>query len=216
MLHHLSNTPSIVNQYVAELRDINIQGDRMRFRRNLERIAEILAYELSKELHYEKTFVTTPLGISVTELPTQRPVVAAILRAGLPMQTGVMNVFDHAEAAFVSAYRKHHEDGSFEIAVQYVACPSLENRVLIVADPMLATGASAAKAVEFLTAYGKPSAVHFVFTIAAKEGIAYLQNALPEAHIWVAAIDETLNPKSYIVPGLGDAGDLAYGEKLQR
>jgi uracil phosphoribosyltransferase len=216
MLHHLSATPSIVNQYIAELRNVEVQGDRMRFRRNLERIAEILAYELSKEMHYEKTFVTTPLGTAVTVLPTQKPVVAAILRAGLPMQTGVMNVFDHAEAAFVSAYRKHNDDGTFEIAVQYVACPSLENRILIVTDPMLATGASAAKAVAFLSAYGKPSAVHFVFTIAAKEGIAYLQNALPEAHIWVAAIDDTLNLNAYIVPGLGDAGDLAYGEKTQR
>lgn len=215
MLHLLSDTPSVANQYVAQLRDINIQADSMRFRRNMERLGECIGYELSKELNYVEYSIETPLGQAPTELPAEELVLATILRAGLPLHQGLLNVFDDAGNAFVSAYRKHHKDGTFEIEVEYLSCPDLENKVLIVCDPMLATGASMVLATQALLAYGKPSAIHFVVAIGARLGLEHLQRNFPDAHIWIAALDEELTAKSYIVPGLGDAGDLSYGAKLQ-
>lgn len=216
MIHNLSATPSVANQFIAELRDVNIQTDRMRFRHNLERIGEILAYELSKTLPFYTRPVTTPLGVAEAEVPLEDPVIACILRAGLPLQKGVMNVFDKSDMAFISAYRKHNDDENFEICVQYIACPSIQDRILIIADPMLATGQSAVKAVEFILAYGQPKAIYVVSAIASQQGVDYVNQKLPQASIWVGAIDPQLTPHSYIVPGLGDAGDLAFGEKVQR
>ncbi|WP_020536016.1 uracil phosphoribosyltransferase [Lewinella cohaerens] len=215
MLHLLSDTPSVANQYVAQLRDVNVQADSMRFRRNMERLGECIGYELSKELNYVEYSIETPLGQAPTELPAEELVLATILRAGLPLHQGLLNVFDDAGNAFVSAYRKHHKDGTFEIEVEYLSCPDLENKVLIVCDPMLATGASMVLATQALLAYGKPSAIHFVVAIGARLGLEHLQRNFPDAHIWLAALDEELTAKSYIVPGLGDAGDLSYGAKLQ-
>lgn len=215
MLHLLSDTPSIANQYIAQMRDINIQGDRMRFRRNMERLGECIGYELSKALNYVAYAVETPLGQASMELPAEELVLANILRAGLPLHQGLLSVFDDAGNAFVSAYRKHHKDGTFEIEVEYLSCPDLDNKVLIVCDPMLATGASMVLATQALLAHGKPSAIHFVVAIGARLGLEYLQRKFPEAHIWMGALDEELTAKSYIVPGLGDAGDLSFGAKLQ-
>jgi uracil phosphoribosyltransferase len=197
------------------MRDVNTQTDRMRFRRNMERIGEIMAYEISKILPYSMQEVETPLGIADIMLPTEQPVIASILRAGLPLHEGVLNVFDRADNAFVSAYRKHHKDGTFEINVEYLSCPPLQNRVLIIVDPMLATGASMEISVKRLLENGQPRQIHIVTAIASASGIAYIQRMLPKAHLWVGAIDEELTAKSYIVPGLGDAGDLAFGEKMQ-
>lgn len=215
MLHLLSDTPSIANQYIAQMRDINVQADSMRFRRNMERLGECIGYELSKELNYVEYSIETPLGQAPTELPAEELVLANILRAGLPLHQGLLNVFDDAENAFVSAYRKHHKDGTFEIEVEYLSCPDLENKVLIVCDPMLATGASMVLATQALLTHGKPSTIHFVVAIGARLGLEYLQRKFPDAHIWLGALDEELTAKSYIVPGLGDAGDLSYGAKLQ-
>jgi uracil phosphoribosyltransferase len=215
MLHLLSDTPSIANQYIAQLRDINVQTDSMRFRRNMERLGECIGYELSKELNYVEYSVETPLGQAPVELPAEELVLANILRAGLPLHQGLLNVFDDAGNAFVSAYRKHHKDGTFEIEVEYLSCPDLENKVLIVCDPMLATGASMVLATQALLANGKPSMIHFVVAIGARLGLEHLRRNFPDAHIWLGALDEELTAKSYIVPGLGDAGDLSYGAKLQ-
>ena len=215
MLFNLSAQQSIANQFVAELRDVNIQKDRMRFRRNMERIGEVLAYELSKILDYEEKEVETPLGIANTVFPKDRIVLATILRAGLPLHQGMLNVFDQADNAFVSAYRKHHKDGTFEINLEYVSCPSLEDCVLIICDPMLATGASMALAAKQLEEYGTPKSIHVVTAIASTYGLEYVQRMIPKANVWIGALDEELTAKSYIVPGLGDAGDLSYGEKLQ-
>ncbi len=214
MIHDFNQSNSIINQYVAELRNVEIQKDSMRFRRNLERIGEIMAYEISKELDYELFEVETPLGTASIDLPIEMPVLGTIMRAGLPMHQGFLNVFDAAENAFVSAYRKHHKDGSFEINIEYVSCPNLEGKVLIIADPMLATGSSIVSTLKQLEEFGKPKIVHLAVAIAAIDGINYVRRMLPKAKIWVGAIDEELTAKSYIVPGLGDAGDLAFGEKL--
>ncbi|MCI4651616.1 uracil phosphoribosyltransferase [Phaeodactylibacter sp.] len=211
----LSQTPSIANQFIAELRDINVQSDRMRFRRNLERLGEILAYEVSKTLAYMPKSVATPLGEAEVALSDQKVVLATILRAGLPMHQGMLHYFDHAESAFVSAYRKHHKDGSFDVHVEYISCPDLTGKTLIIADPMLATGASMSLAIESLLEQGQPAAIHVVTAVAATAGVEHLQRVMPEAHLWVGAVDEELTAKSYIVPGLGDAGDLSYGEKVQ-
>lgn len=215
MIFQLTEHKTIANQFIAELRDIKIQTDRMRFRRNLERIGEILAYEISKTLTYEAQEVETPLGIAKTQLSSDKVVLGTILRAGLPLHQGLLNVFDQADNAFISAYRKHHKDGSFEIKMEYVSCPDLTDSVLILADPMLATGASMAIAIKGLAEYGTPKAIHVVTAIASESGIKYIRRLYPKAHIWVGAIDEELTAKSYIVPGLGDAGDLCYGAKLQ-
>ncbi len=215
MVINLSEQHSLVSNWVGELRSIDIQTDRMRFRRNLERIGEIAAYEISKKLEWEEKEITTPLGTAPTKMLKAQPVLATILRAGLPLHQGLLNYFDRADNAFISAYRKHHRDGSFEISLDYVSCPSLENRVVIIADPMLATGSSLVKTVQYLRDEGLPSEIHIVCAIACTVGIEYVLRSEPKLTIWCGAIDDELTAKGYIVPGLGDAGDLAYGTKVQ-
>lgn len=215
MVHLLSQNHSIVNQFIAELRDISIQNDRMRFRRNLERIGEIAALEISRTLPYGLREVTTPLGVAPVMVPSEQPVVGTILRAGLPLHQGLLNYFDHADNAFISAYRKHHKDGSFEISLEYVSTPSLDGRILILADPMLATGASIVTTYKAILERGKPKHTHIVAALGSTSGVEYVKRHMPaEVDLWIGAIDEELTAQSYIVPGLGDAGDLAYGEKL--
>ncbi len=204
-----------MSNWVAELRDTSVQNDRMRFRRNLERIGEVAAYEISKHLPFEEKEITTPLGISKMKMLSSQPVLATILRAGLPLHQGMLNYFDKADNAFISAYRKHHRDGSFEISLDYVSCPNLENRVLIISDPMLATGSSLVKTIQHLKDEGMPADIHIVCAIACSVGIEYVHRSEPTVKIWCGDIDEELTAKSYIVPGLGDAGDLAYGTKTQ-
>ena len=215
MIHILSQTPSIVNRYVAQIRDVNIQTDSMRFRKNIERIGNCIAYELSKQLNYKTQKVETPLGKATSELLSDQVILATILRAGLPLHQGMLDFFDNAGNAFVSAYRKHHKDGTFEIAVEYMSCPDLEGKVLIVCDPMLATGSSMVLATQALLKNGNPKSIHFVAAIAARQGMDYVNRHFPKADIWLGDLDEELTAKSYIVPGLGDAGDLCYGPKLQ-
>ncbi|MEM6965781.1 MAG: uracil phosphoribosyltransferase [Bacteroidota bacterium] len=215
MIFNLSEHHSIANKYLAELRDVNIQQDRMRFRRNMERVGEVLAYEISKTLTYQKQDVETPLGIASIALPTQRIVLGTILRAGLPLHQGALNVFDEAENAFISAYRMHHKDGTFEINVEYISCPNLKDCILIMCDPMLATGASMHLALKELEEYGKPQAIHIMTAVASTYGLNYIRRLNPKVKLWIGAEDEELTAKSYIVPGLGDAGDLSYGSKLQ-
>lgn len=205
---------SLLNHYVAELRDIKVQGDRMRFRRNIERIGQILGYELSKELSYHPFSIQTPLGTVEENLMQQQPVVASVLRAGLPLHIGLLNYFDRAENAFVSAYREEKEDGSLAFHIEYNACPSLEGKTLILADPMLATGNSMWLAYQALLNHGTPSNIHIVSVIGSEQGLEFVQNKFPtNTSFWVAAVDPELNAMSYIVPGLGDAGDLCFGEK---
>lgn len=215
MIFNLNERDTIANKFIAELRSVEIQEDRMRFRRNLERIGEILAYEVSKTFDYEEVEVETPLGTAISNVPQEKVVIGTIMRAGLPMHQGVLNVFDDADNAFVSAYRRHHKDGSFEIKLEYVSCPNLDGATLILADPMIATGASIVTTIRELLQYGKPKAIHVMAAIAAVPGIDHLRRYFPKANIWLGALDDELTAKSYIVPGLGDAGDLAYGEKLQ-
>lgn len=215
MIFNLSEHSSIANRFVAELRDVTIQKDRMRFRRNLERIGEILAYEISKTLDYKSIEVETPLGIAKANVPDQRIVLGTIFRAGLPMHQGMLNIFDDAGCAFVSAYRRHHKNGTFEINLEYVSCPNLEGSVLIIADSMLATGASMDIVIKELQNYGVPSKVHVVTAIASNDGLNYIKRLYPNVSIWMGALDEELTAKSYIVPGLGDAGDLSFGAKIQ-
>lgn len=211
----LSEKNTIGNHFLSQLRDVNIQEDRMRFRRNLERLGEVLAYEVSQTLQYETKQVQTPLGVAEIPLVLDRVVLATILRAGLPMHQGFLNYFDEAGNAFVSAYRKHHKDGSFEIKMEYISCPDLNDSVLILVDPMLATGASMEIVLREMMKIGNPKAVHIVAAIASKAGVNLIRRKFPEAHLWVGAVDEELTAKSYIVPGLGDAGDLSYGAKIQ-
>lgn len=187
----------------------------MRFRRNLERVGEILAVEISKTLDYKEKEVETPLGIAKVQVPSDKIVLGTILRAGLPLHQGLLNVFDQADNAFISAYRKHHKDGSFEINMEYVSCPDLTGTILILADPMLATGASMSIAIDGLAQYGTPKEIHVVTAIASDNGVKHIRRLFPKANIWAGAVDEELTAKSYIVPGLGDAGDLCYGEKMQ-
>lgn len=215
MVHNLSLQNSLINQFIAELRDVNIQNDRMRFRKNLERIGEIFAYEISKTLKFEVTEVTTPLGMASVPMIKEHPIVGTILRAGLPLHYGLLNYFDMADNAFVSAYRKHHKDGTFDIKLEYIGSPSLGNRTLILCDPMLATGSSMVMTYKAMMEKGTPSHTHIVCALASIQGIEYVKRHLPEnVTIWAAAIDEELTAQSYIVPGLGDAGDLAFGSKL--
>jgi uracil phosphoribosyltransferase len=215
MVHELGTKSSILNHYIAEIRDEEIQKDSMRFRRNLERIGEILAYEISKTLIFESSTVKTPLGTAKVELMKEQPVIASILRAGLTMHNGLLNTFDKAENAFVSAYRRPTGTNEIDVMVEYKACPDLTDKVLIIADPMLATGLSMALVFEALLKNGTPKKIHIASAIASRSAINLLTKNLPiPTDIWVGAIDEELNPKSYIVPGLGDAGDLAYGVKL--
>lgn len=215
MIINLSRGHSLVSNWVSELRDVQVQGDRMRFRRNLERIGEVAAYEISKRMPSEEREVQTPMGIANCTLMSEQPVLATILRAGLPLHQGLLNYFDKADNAFISAYRKHNADGDFEIAIEYLSSPEIENRVLIVSDPMLATGASLAKAIKYLQEEGEPKSIHIVCAIACSVGIEYVRREVPLATIWCGAIDEELTAKGYIVPGLGDAGDLAFGAKIQ-
>ncbi len=215
MIVNLSQQHSLVSNWVAELRDISIQADRMRFRRNLERIGEVAAYEISKVLPFDEKEVQTPLGIAESKIIRDQPVLATILRAGLPLHQGLLNYFDKADNAFISAYRKHNKDGSFEISLDYVSCPELENRVVIISDPMLATGSSLVKTMHFLKEEGNPRELHIVAAIACTVGIEYVKREEPSVTIWCGDIDDELTAKGYIVPGLGDAGDLAFGTKVQ-
>lgn len=212
---NLSSGDSIVCQYMAELRDISIQSDRMRFRRNLERIAEVAGYEISKLLEWKEQRIQTPLASTTVRVLARQPLICNILRAGLPMHQGLLNVFDKADNAFVSAYRKHDAQGKFIIELEYLSCPELEGRTLIIADPMLATGSSMALTLKALFRLGKPAEVHVVTAIATTIGIEKVLTEIPEANIWAGDIDSELNDKAYIVPGLGDAGDLAFGTKIQ-
>lgn len=212
---NLSTAHSLVTNWIAELRNVDVQTDRMRFRRNLERLGEVFAYEISKTLPYEVAEVQTPMGTAQSKVLREQPVLATILRAGLPLHQGLLNYFDKADNAFISAYRKHHRDGTFEISLDYVSCPSLENRVLIVSDPMLATGASLVKSLQFLQDEGHPAEIHVVAAIACTVGIEYVLRNHPSVQIWCGDIDDELTAKGYIVPGLGDAGDLAFGVKVQ-
>lgn len=215
MIHEISKTNSIFNQFIAEIRNKDIQKDPLRFRKNLERMGEIMAYELSKNLEYVETKVETPLGIaSVNQLKNQ-PVIASILRAGLTLHTGILNFFDHAENAFISAYREEKEGGEIKVHVEYLASPDLNGKTLIIADPMLATGQSMTLVYEAIQRNGIPAKIHTVSAIASKQAIEYIRKNLPaNTEIWVGVIDDTLNANSYIVPGIGDAGDLAFGLKL--
>jgi uracil phosphoribosyltransferase len=216
MVINLSEKNSLVNNWISELRDITIQSDRMRFRRNLERIGEIAAYEISKTMSYVEREFQTPLGTSNSMVLAEQPVLATILRAGVPMHNGMLNYFDKADNAFISAYRKHKRDGSFEISLEYVSCPDLKDRVLILSDPMLATGSSLVKTLHFLREEGVPKTVHVVCAIACTVGIEYVRREAPHVTIWCGDIDDELTAKGYIVPGLGDAGDLAFGTKQQQ
>lgn len=217
-IHNISLQNSILNNFISEIRSVGIQKDSMRFRRNIERIGEILGYEMSKSLSYKTEPVETPLGKCTINLPDNDIVLCSILRAGVPLHNGLLNYFDTAENAFISAYRHHkHDPESFEIIVEYLACPNLENKTLVLADPMLATGQSMVATFEALKPFGTPKEVHLISVIGAQEGVNFVeQNFDDKTHLWIAAIDETLNDKGYIIPGLGDAGDLAFGEKLQQ
>lgn len=215
MVHILGSANSVFNQYIAEIRDEAIQKDSMRFRRNMERMGEIMAYEISKTLNYETREITTPLGIANVPVLKEQPVVATILRAGLPVHQGVLNYFDKAENAFISAYRKPRKDGSFDIQLEYLSSPDLNDKILIMCDPMLATGASMELSYKALMQRGKPRHTHIVSIIASVEGVDHVKKHLPEnVTIWCGAVDDELTVQSYIVPGLGDAGDLAYGNKI--
>lgn len=211
----LANQNSVFNSFIAEIRDRRIQQDSMRFRRNLERMGEIFAYEISKLMTYASQEVTTPLGIATVDLPLEQPVLVTILRAGLPLHQGMLNYFDKSENAFISAYRKHHKDGSFDVQVEYLSSPELTNKTVILCDPMLATGTSILLAYKALLKRGTPSKLHVVTAIGSTQGLQYIESHLPsDTHIWLGALDEELTAQSYIVPGLGDAGDLAFGKKI--
>lgn len=215
MIHVIGSQNSLFNQFISQIRDINIQKDSMRFRRNLERMGEIMAYEISKTMDYEPKEIITPLGQATISLLKQQPVIGTILRAGLPLHQGVLNYFDNAENAFISAYRKHHKDGSFNIEIEYLSSPFITDKTLILTDPMLATGASIALVYKALMQRGKPKHTHIICLIASTEGVEYVKKHLPEnVTLWCGAIDDELTAQSYIVPGLGDAGDLAYGNKI--
>ncbi|MEX1201932.1 MAG: uracil phosphoribosyltransferase [Ferruginibacter sp.] len=216
MVHNLSKQHSLVSNWVSELRNSEVQQDRLRFRRNLERIAEVIGYEISKQLPFTEKEINTPMGTSTCKVLTEQPVLATILRAGLAMHNGLLNFFDHADNAFLSAYRKHHPDGSFEISMEYMSCPELDGRIVVISDPMLATGASLVKSIQHLKEEGDIKSIHIVCAIACSVGIEYVLRVEPNATIWCGDIDEELTAKGYIVPGLGDAGDLAYGTKIQQ
>ena len=216
MIVNLSEQHSLVSNWVSELRDVNIQSDRMRFRRNLERIGEIAAYQISKELAWKTVEIPTPLGIHESKVLEDQPVLATILRAGVPLHHGMMNYFDKADNAFISAYRKHHRDGSFEINLQYMSSPNLEDRVVIISDPMLATGASLVKTIQYIKREGSPKQIFIVSAIACTVGIEFIRREVgTNIKIFCGDIDDEITAKGYIVPGLGDAGDLAFGTKVQ-
>lgn len=212
---NFNESNSILNQYVAEIRDINVQQDRMRFRRNIERIGEIMAYEISKTLHYTTRQVETPLGIASVNVPDNQIVLATILRAGLPFHQGFLSYFDQAENAFVSAYRKYKDTLKFDIHIEYIASPPIEGKTLILVDPMLATGGSMELSYRAMLTKGTPAEIHIASVIASKQALSYISEVFPQTQttVWCATVDPDLNEHSYIVPGLGDAGDLAFGEK---
>jgi uracil phosphoribosyltransferase len=216
MVINIGSKNSVVNHFLRDLRDAGIQQDRMRFRRNMERVGEIFAYEISKTFEYVPQEVITSLGTAEVQVMKTVPVVATILRAGLPLHQGILNYFDNADNAFVSAYREHRKDGEFAIQIEYVSSPEIEGRVLIITDPMLATGHSMVASFKSLLVHGKPAHTHFVSVVASVQGVEYLKRMLPKTGttIWIAAIDDELTAQGYIVPGLGDAGDLAYGQKV--
>jgi uracil phosphoribosyltransferase len=215
-IHNLSEQNSLLNQFLKEIRCVDIQQDSLRFRRNIERIGEVMAYEISKEMAYETENVQTPLGLAPTNISSEKVVLGTILRAGLPFHTGFLNYFDHAENAFVSAYRKYKDALKFDIFIEYIASPSLDGKTLIITDPMLATGGSMELAIGALQTKGKPARINIATIIASQPAIDYIQTNFTADNItlWTAAIDPELNSHSYIVPGLGDAGDLAFGQKL--
>jgi uracil phosphoribosyltransferase len=216
MIVNLSDQHSLVSNWVSELRDVNVQHDRLRFRRNLERIGEIAAYEISKQLPWKIVETPTPLGIHESKMLESQPVLATILRAGLPLHNGMLNYFDKADNAFISAYRKHHRDGSFEISLEYMSCPVLDDRIIIISDPMLATGSSIVKTIQYMRSEGAPKDIHVVVAIACTVGIEFIKRECgADTKIWCGDIDDELTAKGYIVPGLGDAGDLAFGTKMQ-
>ena len=215
MVINLSEQHSLISNWVSELRNVDVQNDRMLFRRNLERIAEVIGYEISKKMEWEEKEITTPLGISTSMVLKHQPVLATILRAGLAMHNGLLNYFDKADNAFISAYRKHNPDGSFDISLEYMSCPEIEGRVLIISDPMIATGSSLVKSIQYLKEEGTFKELHIVCAIACTVGIEYVKREVPKAIIWCGDIDDEITAKGYIVPGLGDAGDLAFGAKLQ-
>lgn len=215
-IHDLSLQNTVLNTFVSEIRDVNIQKDSMRFRRNIERIGEILGYEMSKVLNYKSVNIETPLGVSTTNVIKNDIVLCSILRAGIPLHNGLLNYFDAAENAFISAYRHHENDSdAFQIIVEYLACPNLEGKTLILADPMLATGQSMVATFEALKPFGIPKAIHLVSVIGAQAGVDFVEKHFNNTtHLWIATVDKKLNEKGYIIPGLGDAGDLCFGEKL--
>lgn len=216
MVTILSDQFSLINTWINELRNVEIQNDRLRFRRNMERIGEIAAFEISKGLEQKEIEITTPLDKIKSQEVAVQPVITTILRAGVPLFQGILNYLDKADCGFVAAYRKHDANDYFSIKQDYLTCPSIDGRPLIVADPMLATGASLIEAIKDLLNHGKPTQLHIVAAIASQQGVDTIQKEFPEAKIWVGVIDEKLTSKGYITPGLGDAGDLSYGEKLQR
>ncbi|MFO8067689.1 MAG: uracil phosphoribosyltransferase [Bacteroidales bacterium] len=215
MIKILGTKNSLLNQYIQEVRDVNIQKDSMRFRRNMERIGEIFAYEISKILSYESIETTTPLGVADCKILKHQPVIATILRAGLPLHQGILNYYDYAQNAFISAYRKHHKNGKFTIQVEYASCPPLDDKILILSDPMLATGSSMVLTFKELLEKGKPKHTHIVSVLASAQGVEYVKKNLltKDYTLWLGVVDDELTAKAYIVPGLGDAGDLAFGSK---
>ena len=215
-IHHLAKEKSILNKFLAEIRNVAVQKDSMRFRRNIERIGEVLGYELSKKLSFKNKDIKTPLGVKSIETPVNDVILCSILRAGLPLHNGLLNYFDDAENAFISAYRHHpNNDEEFEIVVEYFASPSIDGKTLLLVDPMLATGRSLVAVYEAIKKYGTPKKIEIVSVIGSAEGVEYIKEFFPEnTDLWIADIDEGLNDKGYIVPGLGDAGDLAYGPKM--
>lgn len=216
MIINLSENHSLVSNWASELRDVTVQNDRLRFRRNLERIGEVAAYEISKQLPFSEVEIQTPLGTHSSKVISQQPVLATILRAGLPLHHGMLNYLDKADNAFISAYRKHHNDGSFEISLDYMSCPNLTDRVVIISDPMLATGSSLVKTIQFMKIEHQPKSIHVVCAIASTIGIEFIKRECgDDITIWCGDIDDELTAKGYIVPGLGDAGDLAFGTKMQ-
>ncbi len=214
---NLGGKATLIDQFVSEIRDVQIQQDRLRFRTNLTRIGEVMAYEISKNLPFSNEEVVTPLGIATVPTMKEPPVLATILRAGLPMYRGFLNFYDHAENAFIAGYRKYDKNGKFEVKIDYITSPSIEGKQVIICDPMLASGGSIELAYKGLLNYGTPKHVHVAAVIASREGLEYVEKVLPESMItvWAAAIDDELTVKSYIVPGIGDAGDLAFGEKTE-
>ncbi|GAA4940925.1 uracil phosphoribosyltransferase [Algibacter agarivorans] len=217
-VHDFSHQNSIINQFMAELRDVNTQKDMMRFRKNIERIGEIFGYELSKTLSYKPETITTPLGTKDINLPLDELVLCSVLRAGLPLHKGLLNVFDKSENGFISAYRKHKNNKkSIEIVVEYLAAPNLDNKTLLLIDPMLATGKTLENVFNALKNHGNPKRIHIVSVIGSKPGVAYVNSIFPkDTQLWIASIDNTLDQDAHIVPGLGDAGDLSFGLKLKK